>query len=257
MNYTYENLEKEICKKNEVDKNTSKFLVALCDKNIDIYSLDFSQKDIRLIDEIENSFLLFFSIYTENENFDLNNFRNNLNKNLIIGVSMHDSRKDVGSTIYNDSKNLFGIYTSTNLVDRGVLFHELFHFASHPTNFKRGLNEGYTEALTHRYFKKTKLAYEDNVHYALELEKIIGKDIMENAYSCGNIDIIKNYIGKDNFDIFEKINTRLDLLLGSYYRTNNNKALVDESERVLKAKGQLDEYLDVLQKNLSNGKTKS
>ncbi|MBR3362645.1 MAG: hypothetical protein IKG40_01820 [Bacilli bacterium] len=257
MNYSYESLEKEIAKKVEINKSTSQFLIALYDQDVNLYPLNFNQKNIKLVDDIENAFLLFFSNFTENENFDLNNFRNNLSKNLIIGVTSNDSRKDAGTTVYNDSKNLFGIYASDSLVDRGVIFHELFHFASHPTNFKRGLNEGYTEALAHRYFNKVKLAYEDNVYYSLELEKIIGRDIMEKAYSSGNINLIKNFIGKDNFDIFDKINTRLDLLLGSYYRINNNKALKDEKTRVLKAKEELDQYLDILQKNLSNGKIKS
>ena len=256
MNYDYEYLEKELLKKEKIDKSTSTFLMALCNQDIDIYSLDFNKKNIKLVDDIENSFLLFFSIFTENDNFDLNKFRNNLNKNLIICVLMQDCKEDVGTTIYNDSKNLFEIYAGDKLIQRGVLFHELFHFASYPTNLKRGLNEGYTEALTHRYFSKVKLAYEDNVYYALELEKIIGKEIMEKAYSAGDVNIIKNHIGKVNYDIFDKINTRLDLLLGSYYRKNRGNVLKDEEERVLKAKEELDQYLELLKQNLEKGNYK-
>ncbi|MBR2832946.1 MAG: hypothetical protein IKE75_00650 [Bacilli bacterium] len=250
MNYTHEYLEKEIMKKVSIDKTTSNFFITVCGENIDTYPLDFNQKNVKIVNDVENSFLTFFSIFTENENFDLNNFRNNLNKNLVIAVDMNGKNKDSGTTVYNDTKNLFGIYADSTLIERGVIFHELFHFASHPTNFKRGLNEGYTEALTHRYFNKTKLAYPDNVYYAIELEKIIGKDIMEKAYSCGNINIVKDYIGEENSYTFEKINTRLDLLLGSYYRVNNNKALEDEQKRVLKAKEELNQYLELLQKNI-------
>lgn len=256
MRYTYENIEKAVLKKVCVSKETSNFLVTLYDYSVSLYSLDFNKKNIKLVDDVEDSFLLFFSVFTENENFDLNKFRNNLNKNLVIGISMHDDREDAGTTIYNDSRSLFGIYAGDSLVERGVIFHELFHFASYPTNFRRGLNEGYTEALAHRYFNKVKMAYEDNVYYVLELEKIIGRDVFENAYSCGDINIIKNCIGKDNYDVFDKINTRLDLLLGSYYRVNNNKALTDEDARVSKAKEELDEYLKILKNNLVNGKRK-
>lgn len=254
--YNYEDLEKEVLKNVSIDKNTSAFLVALYDKNIHLFPLDFNQKNIKIVDDIQNAFLLFFSVFTENENFALNNFRNNLNKNLIVGVSSYDKKMDAGTTIYNDSKNLFGIYAGDDLVNRGVIFHELFHLASYPTNFKRGLNEGYTEALAHRYFSKTKMAYNDNVYYALELEKIIGQELMEKAYSCGNINLIKNFIGEDNYDIFEKINTRLDLLLGSYYRVNNNRPLKDEKRRVLKAKEELDGYLETLKNNLTSTRKK-
>ena len=257
MNYTYEDLEKEVMGKVTINKDTSDFFVVLCGEDINLYPLDFVSKDIGLVDYVQNSFLVFFSIFTENENFDLNNFRNNLNKNLIIGIDMNREKSDSGTTIYNNSRNLFGIYADSSLIKSGVLFHELFHFASYPTNFRRGLNEGYTEALTHRYFNKSKLAYGDNVHYVLEIERIIGSDVMERAYSLGDVNIIKDYIGEDNYDIFDKINTRLDLLLGSYYRVNNNRALEDEDKRVARAKEELDGYLDILEKNLVSNKKKS
>lgn len=244
--YNYENLEREILKDINVDKNDSKVMIALYDGKTSVYPFDFSGNGPILVSDIENAFLNFFNTVTGNENFDLTNFRTNLNKNFIIGVQNEDVNPNAGTTIFDESKNLLGIFADHNLVDTGVIYHELFHFASRPNGghtFRRGLNEGYTEALTHRYFNKSKVSYPDNVNYALELENIIGQDVMENAYSKGDISFIKDILGEENMYAFDAFNDKMDLLLGSYYRVNNGKALPDEDKRVLKAKKDLDEYL--------------
>lgn len=246
--YNYEDLEKRILDNIYVDKGDSSVLIALCNENVNIYPLDFNGEGPTIVNNIENAYLHFFNIIMELPNFDFENFRRNMNRNFLIGVSMEQVNSDAGITIFNDNKNLFGIFGDYNLVDRGVIYHELFHFASYPTNFRRGLNEGYTEILTHRYFNKSKLAYPDNVDYVLKLENIIGQDIMENAYSKGDVSILSELFDEENYLLFEKINDRLDLLLGSYYRVNSGKKLADEDRRVMKAKADLDAYLSVLVK---------
>ena len=59
MRYTYENIEKAVLKKVCVSKETSNFLVALYDYSVSLYSLDFNKKNIKLVDDVEDSFLLF------------------------------------------------------------------------------------------------------------------------------------------------------------------------------------------------------
>ena len=164
MKYNYEELEKEIMKELYVSKDDSSLMVALYDQKVDLYPLTFDGENPKLVEDIGNSFLLFFNTVCNNENFDLTNFRANLNKNLVIGVWQKNVLPDSGTTIYNENKNLFGIFADFNLVSRGVIFHELFHYAFRGDKnnmFGRGLNEGYTEALTHRYFQKSKLAYKE------------------------------------------------------------------------------------------------
>lgn len=258
--YNYDVLEKEILKEINIDKNTSSLIIALYDEKVSLYPLDFEENGPEIVQSIENAFLHFFNVVTNNPNFDLSNFRKNLNKNLIIGVQMEDEKIDAGTTIFDESKKLFGIFASQNLVDRGVIYHELFHYAFRPdktTNFRRGLNEGYTEALTHRYFEKTKTSYTDNVDYVLKLEQIIGQNLMEEAYSKGDISIVTKALGEDNLQTFEKINNRLDLLLGSYYRVNSGNKLPDEEKRILKAKEELDEYLSILNNSIEKENSKS
>lgn len=257
--YSYEELERKVLKEVYVDKNVSSLIIALYDGSVTLYPLDFEGKGFSIVNDIENAFLLFFNEVTNNPNFDLTNFRMNLKRNLVIGVDMADVKPDAGTTLFDESKNLFGIFCDHNLVDRGVIYHELFHYAFRPnggTTFRRGLNEGYTEALAHRYFSKEKQAYPDNVHYVLELEKIVGMDVMENAYSKGDIKIIKNALGEENINVFERFNDKMDLLLGSYYRVNSGKALPDEEDRILKAREVLDECLNIMGSVKENNKLK-
>lgn len=86
-----------------------------------------------------------------------------------------------------------------------TMFHELFHMAArngYDTGFERtigtnvhnrGLNEGYTDLLTHRYFGNLE---EDDVGYPIEMtmarmiEEIIGKNIMEKLYlNCNGVEV--------------------------------------------------------------------
>ena len=246
--YNFEKLESQILNEIYIDKEDSNFMVALCNGSVNIYPMNFNGEGPLMVSDVENAYLHFFNTIMELPNFNLENFRRNMNCNFLVGISMDQINPDAGTTVFNENKNLFGIFADYNLVDRGVIYHELFHFASYPTNFRRGLNEGYTEILTHRYFNKSKMAYPDNFDYVLKLENIIGQDVMEEAYSKGDMSMLSELFDEDNYILFEKINDKLDLLLGSYYRVNSGKKLPDEDERVLKAKNDLDEYLNSLTK---------
>ena len=69
---------------------------------------------------------------------------------------------------------------------------------------------------------------------------------MEKAYSKGDISIIKNLFDDSSLKMFERINEKLDLLLGFYYRSVNGKNKARDVLKVQKAKEELDSYLDIL-----------
>ncbi len=261
--YKYSYLQQQILNSLQVDKDNPRFIISLYDATVHNYQIDLSQDNEgqEMIQNIKRAILLFVNTVVSNPNFDTTNLEANLNKNIVIGVEMEDGDSHAGTTTYDESKNLFGIFADHNLVETGVIYHELFHLASRPKTkhtFSRGLKEGYTEALAHRYFQKGKVSYHDDVRYALELEKIVGRSTMEEAYSKGDVSIIKTALGieGDNPD-FNKFCQSLDLLLGSYYRTNSGNALPDEERRVERAKEVADAYLSNLSNkiNYNNGET--
>ena len=79
-----------------------------------------------------------------------------------------------------------------------TIYHELFHMAARnglDTGFEkdlgtdkqhnRGLNEGYTDLMTHRYFgdlENDKAGYQIEMTMARMVEEIVGKDLMEKFY---------------------------------------------------------------------------
>ena len=103
-----------------------------------------------------------------------------------------------------------------------AIYHELFHMASstykdgvrysgfkqysskHGVNLGTGLNEGYTQLLTERYFgyiEEVRGIYKFEVHITDKLEKIVGKEKMESLYLnadlLGLINELKNYASEE------------------------------------------------------------
>ena len=186
MNYKYEYLSDIVLNYTYVSKDNKSFMAVLYQNNdILCFSLNPKNTDCPdIVKNIQNAFLIFLNTYMSNPNFDQSSLKQNMDKNIVVGVDLDNIDKDASTILYNDNKNLISILGDQNIVKNGNIFHELFHLAfKKETAFRKGLNEGYVEALTHRYFKKNKLAYSDNVYYALELEKIVGMDNMEEAIS--------------------------------------------------------------------------
>ena len=251
--YKFDELQKKILEKLDVDRNVNSFNIAIEDGDVSFYPVDFSAySDNDLVNDIKNTIISFAKVVMDNPNFDIINFKNNLEKNIVIGVSMDDVL-DSGDTIYDENRNLFQILADKTLVSSGVIYHELFHLASRPEgghSFRLGLREGYTEALTHKYFSKNKLAYPDNVYYALKLEEIIGSELMESAYSKGDASILVDSLG--TAEVFNRFNDNMDLLLGSYYRSSRGTCLDDEEVRVNMARKNLEECLDLFRESVKN-----
>lgn len=135
---------------------------------------------------------------------DLANYYNNVNnlkfnKNKFLLLFQHASGSySPNNTITVDERFLQGNYSTT--------YHELFHMASsvcdnkkHFTGFSityglsvvgKGLNEGYTEFLTKRYFNNgdlTDCSYRYLVYHAKLVEEIVGKEKMQSLYLNANL----------------------------------------------------------------------
>ena len=72
---------------------------------------------------------------------------------------------------------------------------------------------------------------------------------MEIAYSKGDASILIDTLGSD--EAFNRFNDNMDLLLGSYYRSNNGTCLDDEEVRANKARRNLEECLDIFKERVN------
>ena len=162
------------------------------------------------------SILKFINVFIDNfPKENLINFYNNINSLKVQSKNIYSKTGDMG--LYVIKKNL--IYLDDNISDV-VIFHELFHMASslyrngvYYSGFSqavknkgaigKGLNEGYTELLTQRYFNVNSSAYLSHVIIAERIEKIIGKEKMENLYFNSNlyglINEFKQYSTEEDF----------------------------------------------------------
>ena len=133
------------------------------------------------------------------------NFYNNINNLNVIKIS-DDNQGTLGSGvegIYSPRKNTIKICEGST----ETIYHELFHMASayldgdicyagfkqSKLGFKAngvGINEGYTQLLTERYFgDKIEIfgAYEYEVSIVSQLEKIVGREKMEQLYLSSDL----------------------------------------------------------------------
>lgn len=160
---------------------------------------------------------------------NLTNFYNNIN-NLTITTANYDLLKKLFgknlSATYNTKTNK--IKLNSNGQENESIFHELFHMSSAVfknnslyAGFKQkifnskfeigtGINEGYTQLLTERYFSdkpNTKYSYPYEKDIALQLEKIIGEDKMQKFYFNANLLGLINELEKfaSRQDVFDFI----------------------------------------------------
>lgn len=152
---------------------------------------------------------------------NLTNFYNNLNE---LKISLE--KFSFGNFVFHDNmegfydveRNKIGVEEDTYLTS---IYHELFHMASSTyidkiiySGFSQtfingrtigdGLNEGYTQLLTERYFKYVEEengSYEYESFIASKLEEIIGKIKMSELYLSANlyglIKELKNYASQE------------------------------------------------------------
>lgn len=194
-------------------------------------SLEYSEIDInKYVAEKYDEFIVKFVEVIIN-NFseeDLTYFYNNIydlkmkKKKIVFKNLLLDSLNSRIVGEYNHKKNEIVIddkYESADI----VIYHELFHMAS--TTYKygigysgfrqmslkpgvislgTGLNEGYTELLTQRYFGPNSYigaAYQYQVIMAEKIEQIIGKEKMQSLYLNSNlkglIEELEQYVSEE------------------------------------------------------------
>ncbi len=191
-------------------------------------SFDFNIKELMEI-KYKDALLKFNEVMTTNfKDKDLYNYYNNI-RSLNIKEKKFTIENFIFRSIisgsYNSRKNEICIISEGKEL---TLYHELFHMASsryknrvkysgfHQSSIKmgifsfgEGINEGYTELLSKRYFKNDILvsdSYEYLTFVAEKLEEIIGKDKMQSLYLNSNlkglINELEKYIKEDEIMIF-------------------------------------------------------
>lgn len=201
-----------------------------------------------MMDAINNRVLYFKNKIVNNfDDLDLANFYSNI---LTLKVKKSSNevygklKIDVPST-YDYEKNV--IIIDKHKIDDYCLYHELFHLASnsfikdndmvgfyqydHKKNLGQGLNEGYTELLTRRYFGKNNdsYSYEFEVIIAKCLEDIIGMKKMQSLYLRADlanlIGLLSKYVKTDDVIQFIK---DLDYVSSFIFNTEYQKTIIQK-----------------------------
>lgn len=167
-------------------------------------------KEIKYLKEID----IFLEILKQDRNINLDNFLNNL-KTLKIYYVEDDEKEMLLSqemdACYIVSKN--ELRFSSISKEHGSIYHELLHCASaeRKNNIEycgfqirlldingeigRGLNEGYTELLSERYFNVSATYWFERV-FAIQLEKIVGEDFLKENYFNHNLQAIRDKLAE-------------------------------------------------------------
>ena len=203
------------------------------------------------------------------------NFYRNINSLIVNKKSLKLYNLLLGEEFIATFSSRKNKITISNDMYKSAIYHELFHLSSSSVkngdvfcgfsqksirkivSIGSGLNEGYTQLLTERYFEDgLKGSYSCFVFIADKLEKIIGEDKMSNFYFNSNlpglINELKQY--KSEKEIMQFI-CGLDLL---YICRNKNKYklardIIDDS---IKETGEflMDTYTKKLKNELNNGR---
>lgn len=185
--------------------------------------VEYNELNIKNItsENYKNAILKFTNVLVNNfPKNDLNIFYNN-----IKGLSIKTKTFIMQRLLYNS--RIVAFYTPDEnkitinfRAHETTLYHELFHVASSIQNNRvifsgffqsvgsstlgMGINEGYTELLTRRYFHDenyVRNSYDNQIVFAAMLEKIVGEKEMNHLYLTSNLNglikNLKNYTQRD------------------------------------------------------------
>lgn len=164
---------------------------------------NFSQKDLTIFYNNINTLKIQF------ENFKLKRFvlgNNNRAEYNIPKNEIYVDKEDYTTTIYHE---LF--HMASSVYKNGILYSGFSQETdkSDGVNLGDGLNEGYTQLLTQRYFgyiDNLNKSYIVEVHYAELLEKIVGQEKMKSLYLnadlSGLINELKIYSSEEEIGKF-------------------------------------------------------
>lgn len=179
---------------------------------------------------------------------DLTLFYNNINELVVKNKSFKLENFILSTNVngeYDCKKNEISLGNNCIFT---TIDHELFHMASsiYNKNIKcsgfhyynknlnvdcgYGLNEGYTQTLTERYFGHLDgvQIYFDEVHFAKKLEEIIGQSKMESLYLNANL--------RGLVDELTKYENEENIMKFIYYLDFINKHIYDNTLFILKKK---------------------
>lgn len=175
-----------------------------------------------LLDGVNNKHVYLFVDYMKLKGKDryLENFYSNLSNSILIKNKLIQKlllTNEVFGGSFFTKRNNYIILGDTDILDKGnaslTPYHELFHLLTtriddkdtvrigfQVNEFATGINEGYTELLTKRYFgnlsDKDFNAYSHFTWFMEMLEDIIGKDKIEDLYFNSNIEGLILELGK-------------------------------------------------------------
>ena len=215
-----------------------------------------------------------YTLVNNFNNLDLGNFYSNLDSLKIIKSTdeIYGKLNYYTNSYYNCEKNIINI--KKNKIDDMVLYHELFHMASNITinnnvrdgfyinqgdiNIGFGINEGYTEYLTRKYFGDNHTcAYEFEVTIAKNIEDVIDNNKMISFYLRGELESLINELSKYAYinDVMRFINN-VDYVYHHLYDEERESKIINIVSKIniflvkIKIKKYLDIYdLDYLKEN--------
>ena len=151
------------------------------------------------------------TLIDKNANFDFRILKKNINDlNIVV---LNNNEMDSGGK-YSWHNNVIYIREDELSTIENTIFHELFHMASY-NRFKacggfqdfllyKGINEGYTQLLSEKYFSVKTNDYLVEKTIAKLLESIIDSSLMEKFYSTANPQGLLNEISKYNGNDLDK-----------------------------------------------------
>ena len=240
------------------------------DNNYDTAVIKFSDKLIITKNENDREIMRdkiknFLKVMNEEcESFDNTKLLKNFKKTL-FDLSLVENRSDFNGNV---SFNYLDKNITFTIDNFDTVYHELMHLStidknndltgfkqSYWRNFRgRGLNEGYTQLLTERYFNENiGLSYNILVFFLNILENIIGKNNMEKYYFNVSLNLLINELEKyeEKENILNFIDD-FDLLLNHDITTTENP----QKEQVIYFQnivdGICDFLLSCLQKKIEN-----
>jgi len=185
-----------------------------------------------------------------------------------VNIDLRKAKLD----IYGDDSILDGEYNvienKITIYNMSSVYHELFHLAS--TRLERDFsfsgfsilnrneakdvtnyfNEGYTQLLTNRYFNNGRDAYEDQVDIAEEVEKIIGKEKMEELYFSADMDgLISEFEQYESRENISKFFTNVEFLSEFMYSIPDREYTYEEDITVDKFYTNIADFLKNCKEN--------
>lgn len=156
-----------------------------------------------LTDEEKNIIYCFADIINDNPYIDKNSAYNSILNVDIFYVDRSDGTNKTIMGEYSFRDDIINIYTESDAIKRDTLIHELLHcmFTNNRNAYiPKFLVEGVTELLVDEYFTANPFLEDTSYPFEVSLTKLlcemVGSDRVLEAYTTGNMGIIKDELRK-------------------------------------------------------------